>query len=214
MKLFLTKYIVISLITSACAHTLSASQTACQPLVFKAITRALTPRPPVPLFPTNTQYAVTATKQEQEKESKKRHEYIQLPREYKVIDYVLSSNGRCMFIIARHKESAQAHVYAILVYDREKQKCIASAIHPSEITSLAIHPAGTYFATISKTVSTDDRIPATNTNTLAVWETETGKPRKSWYHLKDVSWVRFDKYGISFGGNTNQQEAHPTTPRA
>jgi hypothetical protein len=214
MKLFSTNYIVIYLISSACAYALNASQTACQPLVFKAIARALTPRPPVPLFPTNTQYAVTTTKQEQEKESKKRHEYIQLPREYKVINYTLS--GRCMFIIAKHEESAQAHVYAVLVYDREKQKCIAQAIHPSEITNLAIHPAGTYFATISKTVSTDDRMQITNTNTVAVWETETGKPRKTWYHLKDVSWIRFmqDKDGISFGGNTNPQESLPNTPRA
>lgn len=219
MKLFSTKYMSVCILTSALAPALSASQVARQPLVCKAIQRAGTPRPPVPLFPTNT-----SNKQEQDKENKKRHEYIELPHGYKVINYVLSNNGRCMFIIAKHEEAAQAHLYAVFVYDRKQQKCIASAIHQSEITSLAIHPAGTYFATISKPESTDEASKAKSTGKcmrptgtiVAIWETLTGKPRKTWYNLTNISSVRFmpDKDGISFGGDNNPQESHPNTPRA
>lgn len=222
MKLFSTKHIVISMLSSACAGALSATQIASQTIIHHAIRRTATPRPLVPLFPTNT--SCTSNKQEQDKENKKRHEYIALPDGYKVINYVLSENRRCMFIIAKHEKSAQTHLYAVLVYDRKQQKCISSAIHQSEITSLAIHPAGTYFATISKTVSKDGASKAKSTGnctqqtdtTVAVWETLTGKPRKTWYHLKDVSWVRFmhDADGITVGTNPKPQESHPNTPHA
>lgn len=216
MKLSSTKYIAVCILALAFVHTLGASQAAPQYIVDKAILRALTPRPPVPLFPTNTPRTVTTTKQEQEKESKKRHEYIKLPRGYKLINYVWSKSNPCMFIVAEHEVSAQSHLYAVFVYDREEQKYLACAIHPNGIIDLAIHPAGIYFATVSKTGTTGDHLQRTDTNTVAVWETLTGKPRKTWYNLTNISWVRFmqGKDGISFGGNPNPQESHPTTPRA